>query len=116
MLGVSLKQRREQLGLTVQDIARMTGMPPKQVVALEADDAPYFAGGHFEIERLTKLYAKKINMTLDTALWSPTSRDNKSSENRSVELSIPAFLMTSAPPDLPRPVSTKSTLDQFKSE
>ena len=45
MLGVTLKNRREQLGLTVQDIARMTGMLPKQVVALEADDGLYFVGG-----------------------------------------------------------------------
>jgi len=116
MLGVTLKQRREQLGLAVQDIARMTGMPPKQVVALEADDVHYFAGGHFEIERLTKLYAKKINMTLDPALWLPTSRLNKANENRSVEVSIPAFLMTSAPAERVQPVNSKSSIDQFKAE
>ena len=52
MLGEILKQRREELGLGVQDIARMTGMPPKQVVALEAGHAAYFAGGKLEVDRL----------------------------------------------------------------
>ena len=55
MLGEILKQRREELGLGVQDIARMTGMPPKQVVALEAGHAAYFAGGKLEVDRLMKL-------------------------------------------------------------
>jgi cytoskeletal protein RodZ len=67
MLGEILKQRREELGLGVQDIARMTGMPPKQVVALEAGHAAYFAGGKLEVDRLIKLYAKKINMNVDDA-------------------------------------------------
>lgn len=116
MLGDILKQKREQLGLTVQDIARMTGMPPKQVVALEASDRPYFSGGNLEIERLTKLYAKKINVPLDSAMWTPTSGDNKVFENRSVEVSIPAFLMTSAPADVARPVNTNSSSDYFKAE
>lgn len=116
MLGVNLKQGREQLGLTVQDIARMTGMPPKQVVALEANDVHYFAGGPFEIERLTKLYAKKINMTLDPSLWLPTSRANKANENRSVEVSIPAFLMTTTPVERVQSVNPKLSIDQYKAE
>ena len=44
MLGDILKKRREELGLEVQDIARVTGMPPKQVIALEADNLAYFVG------------------------------------------------------------------------
>jgi transcriptional regulator with XRE-family HTH domain len=116
MLGDILKQKREQLGLTVQDIARMTGMPPKQVVALEANDRPYFSGGNSEVERLTKLYAKKINMPLDSAIWTPTSGGNKAIENRSVEVSIPAFLMTPAPAGVASPVNANSSPDYFKSE
>ena len=38
MIGVKLRKRREELGLTVQDIARQTGMFDKQIVALESDD------------------------------------------------------------------------------
>jgi cytoskeletal protein RodZ len=97
MLGEILKQRREELGLGVQDIARMTGMPPKQVVALEAGHAAYFAGGKLEVDRLMKLYAKKINMNVDSSYSVHTSADQKSSEKRSAEVMIPAFLMVATP-------------------
>jgi transcriptional regulator with XRE-family HTH domain len=114
MLGVTLKNRREQLGLTVQDIARMTGMLPKQVVALEADDGLYFVGGKLEIERLTKLYAKKINVTLDNALWANASADNSVVDQSSLDATIPAFLMAAAPADAARPVNVKISADQIK--
>ena len=97
MLGEILKQRREELGLGVQDIARMTGMPPKQVVALEADHAAYFAGGKLEVDRLMKLYAKKINMNLDSSFSAHLTTDQKSSDKRSAEVMIPAFLMVVSP-------------------
>ena len=90
MLGEMLKQRREELGLGVQDIARMTGMPPKQVVALEADHSAYFAGGKLEVDRLMKLYAKKINLNVDSSF---SAADQKSGDMRSAEVMIPAFLM-----------------------
>ncbi|CAM8640140.1 Cro/C1-type helix-turn-helix domain [Oxalobacteraceae bacterium] len=35
MLGVVLKNKREELGMTLQDVSRMTGMPTKYVSALE---------------------------------------------------------------------------------
>ena len=73
MLGEILKQRREQLGLSVQDMARMTGMPPKQVVALETGHMQYFAGGKLEIERLTKLYAKKNKYDCRFLIFCPAS-------------------------------------------
>jgi cytoskeletal protein RodZ len=91
MLGEILKQRREELGLGVQDIARMTGMPPKQVVALEAGHAAYFAGGMLEVDRLMKLYAKKINMNVDSSFSAHLSADQKS-DKLSAEVMIPAFL------------------------
>ncbi len=93
MLGDSLRRRREELGLDVQDIARMTGMPPKQVVALEADNRAYFVGGKPEIERLTKLYAKKVNMPLDAAFSLTPAQDQKSVDVRNTEVAIPAFLI-----------------------
>jgi transcriptional regulator with XRE-family HTH domain len=109
MLGDILKRRRELLGLTVQDIARMTGMPPKQVVALEADDGPYFVGGKLEIERLTKLYAKKINVSLDSASGSYSTVDLPA-----LDVCIPAFLMAAAPADVARPANVKVSADQNK--
>ena len=97
MLGEILKQRREELGLGVQDIARMTGMPPKQVVALEAGHAAYFAGGKLEVDRLIKLYAKKINMNVDPSLSAHSAADQKPGDKRSAEAMIPAFLMVASP-------------------
>ena len=94
MLGDVLKKRREELGLEVQDIARVTGMPPKQVIALEADNLAYFVGGKPEIERLTKLYAKKLNMPLDAAFSIDAPQQKKPVDIRSTEVSIPAFLVS----------------------
>ncbi len=95
MLGDILKRRREELGLDVQDIARMTGMPPKQVIALEADNRAYFVGGKPEIERLTKLYAKKVNMPLDAAFSVDPVHEQKAIDVRNTEVAIPAFLIAS---------------------
>ena len=102
MLGEILKQRREELGLGVQDIARMTGMPPKQVVALEADHSTYYAGGKLEVYRLMKLYAKKINLNLDSSFSAHSTSDQKSGDTRSAEVMIPAFLMISSPKEVVR--------------
>ncbi len=94
MLGEILRKRREELGLDVQDIARMTGMPPKQVIALEANNYAYFVGGKAEIERLTKLYAKKVNMPLDAAFTVlPPAQEQRAVDSRSTEVAIPAFLV-----------------------
>ena len=94
MLGDILKKRREELGLEVQDIARVTGMPPKQVIALEADDLAYFVGGKPEIERLTKLYAKKLNMPLDAAFSIDAPQQKKPVDVRNTDVAIPAFLIS----------------------
>lgn len=116
MLGDILKQRREELGLSVQDIARMTGMPPKQVVALEADNMAFFAGGKLEVERLTKLYAKKMNMALDASWTASSSQEQKTVDKRSIEASIPAFLMVTPPSDSLRSPKTHSSIDGLKAD
>ena len=94
MLGDILKKRREELGLEVQDIARVTGMPPKQVIALEGDNLAYFVGGKPEIERLTKLYAKKVNMPLDAAFSIDAPLEKKPTDVRNTDVAIPAFLIS----------------------
>ena len=116
MLGDILKQRREELGLSVQDIARMTGMPPKQVVALEADNMAFFAGGKLEVERLTKLYAKKMNMALDASWTASSSQEQKTVDKRSIEASIPAFLMVTPSSDSLRSPKTHSSIDGLKAD
>ena len=116
MLGEILKQRREELGLGVQDIARMTGMPPKQVVALEAGHAAYFAGGKLEVDRLMKLYAKKINMNVDSSFSAHLTTDQKSGDKRSAEVMIPAFLMVASPTEAVQSKKWASAKDVFKKE
>jgi len=58
MPGETLKQRREVLGLAVQDTAPMIGLPLEQVIALEAGRSVCLAGGNFEVDHLMKFYAK----------------------------------------------------------
>ena len=116
MLGDILRKRREELGLDVQDIARMTGMPPKQVIALEADNRAYFVGGKPEIERLTKLYAKKVNMPLDAAFSIDTPQEKKVIDVRNTEVAIPAFLISGKSRDTSAPKKPRPVSDQKKSE
>ena len=94
MLGDLLRNRRQELGLDVQDIARMTGMMPKQITALEADNHAIFIGGKAEIERLTKLYAKKINMPLEATFSIAGSSAQRQPDAKNGEVAIPAFLIT----------------------
>ena len=116
MLGDILRRRREELGLDVQDIARMTGMPPKQVIALEADNRAYFVGGKPEIERLTKLYAKKVNMPLDAAFSVDAPQDKKAIDVRNSEVAIPAFLIAGKNRDPVPPKKPRSSTELKKAE
>ncbi len=107
MLGVILKNRREELGITLQDVSRMTGMPTKYVNALENEQLEEFIGGSREIERLTKLYARKLNIPLDSDLLSKLSKSKSVNLMPSTEVAIPLFLLASSPnkkiiPESPR--------------
>ena len=93
MLGDLLRNRRQELGLEVQDIARMTGMMPKQITALEADNHAIFIGGKAEIERLTKLYAKKLNMPLEATFAVDGRATLPQPDAKNAEVAIPAFLI-----------------------
>lgn len=110
MLGKLLSNRRQELGLDVQDIARMTGMPPKQVVALEADNHAYFVGGKNEIERLTKLYAKKLNMPLEATFAVQTTAPQSAVDARNSEVAIPAFLIAKQPEESVQAKKRRTTL------
>lgn len=116
MLGEILRRRREELGLDVQDIARMTGMPPKQVIALEADNRAYFVGGKPEIERLTKLYAKKVNMPLEAGFSIDSPQEKKPIDVRNTEVAIPAFLMAGKSRDAGTVKKPRSTDELKKAE
>jgi cytoskeletal protein RodZ len=107
MLGVVLKNRREELGMTLQDVSRMTGMPTKYVTALENEQLEEFSGGTREIERLTKLYARKLKIPVESDLLSKFSKSTSANVMPSTEVVIPLFLLASSPnkkiiPESPR--------------
>ncbi|MCF8163114.1 MAG: helix-turn-helix domain-containing protein [Burkholderiaceae bacterium] len=103
MLGVVLKNKREELGMTLQDVSRMTGMPTKYVSALENERLEEFIGGSKEIERMTKLYARKLNIPVDSDLLSKLSKSKLTELMPSTEVVIPLFLLVS-----PQDKKTKS--------
>ena len=96
MLGVVLKNKREELGMTLQDVSRITGMPTKYVSALENEQLEEFIGGSKEIERMTKLYARKLNIPVDSDLLSKLSKSKSTELLPSTEVVIPLFLLVSS--------------------
>jgi cytoskeletal protein RodZ len=107
MLGAMLKNKREELGMTLQDVSRMTGMPTKYVSALENEQLEEFIGGSKEIERMTKLYARKLNIPVDSDFLSKLSKSKSAELMPSTEVIIPLFLLVSpqdkkTKPKLPR--------------
>jgi cytoskeletal protein RodZ len=107
MLGAMLKNKREELGMTLQDVSRITGMPTKYVSALENEQLEEFIGGSKEIERMTKLYARKLNIPVDSDLLSKLSKSKSAELMPSTEVIIPLFLLVSpqdkkTKPKLPR--------------
>jgi cytoskeletal protein RodZ len=95
MFGAVLKTKREELGMTIQEVSRLTGMPPKQVNSLENNRLEDFVGGIKEIERLTKLYARKLNVSMDTDLFEKIKRTESSNQANSTKVEIPLFLLVS---------------------
>jgi transcriptional regulator with XRE-family HTH domain len=95
MFGAILKKKREELAMTLQEVSQMTGMSPKQISSLENDRLEYFVGGIKEIELLTKLYARKLNVTVDAELLEQLKKTEPASRVKSAEVEIPLFLLVS---------------------
>ena len=96
MLGETLKIRRQELGITIQDMSRMTGMAPKKIIALEENRADEFTLAPKELERLLKLYARKLNMSLPAVAPCKTYSGHEALKSGSQEVSIPLFLLSSS--------------------
>lgn len=92
MIGAKLRQRREELGLTVQDIARQTGMFDKQIVALESDDHGAYLTDKNHLSRLLMLYARKIQLELEPLEVEFIDGAKKSSDLKLAGHAVPAFL------------------------
>jgi transcriptional regulator with XRE-family HTH domain len=92
MIGVKLRQRREALGLTVQDIARQTGMFDKQIVALESDEHGAYTTDKNLLTRLLMLYARKVQLELDPADIQSIDGARKSGDLKPADHAVPAFL------------------------
>ena len=92
MIGAKLRQRREELGLTVQDIARQTGMFDKQIVALEGDDHGAYTTDKNHLTRLLMLYARKIQLELDPSDIQSIDCAKKTGDLKPADHAVPAFL------------------------
>lgn len=92
MIGAKLRKRREELGLTVQDIARQTGMFDKQIVALESDDHGAYMSDKPHLSRLLVLYARKIQLELEPLEIEFIDGAKKSGDLGLTGNSLPAFL------------------------
>jgi cytoskeletal protein RodZ len=95
MFGAILKNKREELAMTLQEVSQITGMSPKQVSSLENDRLEDFVGGIKEIERLTKLYARKLNVSINAELLEQLKKTEPASQVKSAEVEIPLFLLAS---------------------
>ena len=92
MIGAKLRKRREELGLTIQDIARQTGMFDKQIVALESDDHGAYMTDKNHLTRLLMLYARKIQLELEPLETEFIGGAKKSGDLKSADHAVPAFL------------------------
>ena len=92
MIGAKLRKRREELGLTVQDIARQTGMFDKQIVALESDDHGAYMTDKNHLTRLLALYARKSQRELEPPEIEFIDGAKKSGDLKSADHAVPAFL------------------------
>lgn len=92
MIGEKLRKRREELGLTVQDIARQTGMFDKQIVALESDDHGAYTTDKNHLSRLLVLYARKIQLEIEPLEIDFIDGTKKSGDLKLADHALPAFL------------------------
>lgn len=92
MLGAKLRRRREELGLTVQDISRQTGMFEKQIVALESDDHAAYMTDKLHLARLLTLYARKVQLELDAHELQFIDGTKRSADPKPAVHAVPAFL------------------------
>jgi len=96
MFGVVLKNKREELGLSLQEISHLTGMSPKQISSLENNRLEDFIGGIKEIERLTKLYARKLHTDINADLFEKLKNPASAHQDNLSEVEIPLFLLSSS--------------------
>ena len=92
MIGAKLRKRREELGLSIQDIARQTGMFDKQIVALESDDHGAYMTDKNHLSRLLNLYARKIQLELEPVEIEFIGGAKNSGDLKSADHAVPAFL------------------------
>jgi hypothetical protein len=78
--------------LTIQDIARQTGMFDKQIVALESDDHGAYMTDKNHLTRLLMLYARKIQLELEPRETEFIGGAKKSGDFKTADHAVPAFL------------------------
>ena len=92
IIGLELKKHREQLNHSIQDISRQMGVAPKCIVAIETGNLNFFAGAKSEIERLIKLYKRKLHLKTDFLDFELATLNEKNAKSHS-EVRLPLFLI-----------------------
>ena len=91
-MGVELKKHRERLNQSIQDISRQMGVAPKCIVAIESGNLSFFAGAKSEVERLIKLYKRKLHLKADFLELELATLSENDTKFHS-EVSLPSFLI-----------------------
>lgn len=89
-IGETLARQRELQSLTVEDIAVLTGMSTRQVMAIEADALQF--PSTVEAKRMVRLYARKLGVMVDTDSAAAVSHD-KGGAVPATPMAIPRFLL-----------------------
>lgn len=63
-IGMHLKQRRETLVWSVDDVARKTGIPKHAITAIEQENYRAFWGNAPVLDSYIRLYAKKMGFSV----------------------------------------------------
>jgi transcriptional regulator with XRE-family HTH domain len=67
-LGVWLRQAREALGLTLEEVESATRIRPRFIEALEAGDFAAFPGGEVQVRGFLRIYARFLDLDPNLAL------------------------------------------------
>ncbi|NBW54249.1 MAG: helix-turn-helix domain-containing protein [Betaproteobacteria bacterium] len=92
-IGTVLRIARERAGLSIEAMAKKTGLRSAQVQALEESDSAVFRRNNQEMLWAARLYARKLGLDLPSGIRFVTPTHPKSPGLFSLPNTIPAFLM-----------------------
>lgn len=91
--GEVLRITRERSGVTIEAMAKKTGLRCDQLLALERSDSAAFKYNNQEMLWAARLYARKLGLDMPTGIRFAKPPNNKLSSSVLRPNAIPAFLM-----------------------